>query len=96
MKNEVSDKPNMFQRAMNFLNKRKLAYGQVFRGDSIANQVVMADLAKFCRAVEPTFHADARVHARLEGRREVFLRITEHLNLSAEELYNLYSKGQIK
>jgi hypothetical protein len=96
MDNNLAVKQSLFQRTVEFLNKRKLAYGQVFRSDSLANQVVMADLAKFCRATEPTFHTDPRIHARLEGRREVFLRITEHLHLSSEELFNLYSKGQIK
>lgn len=49
------------------------------------------DLARFCRADQSTFHADARVHAVLEGRREVWLRIQEHLRLSDEELFTLYN-----
>lgn len=92
---EVPEK-TPWQKAIDFLRSRKMSYIQVFKRDGIYHNEVMADLAKFCRAVEPTFHVDPRVHARLEGRREVFLRITQHLNLSAEELYNLYSKGQLK
>jgi hypothetical protein len=53
-------------------------------------QEVLADLAKFCRAHETCFHPDARAHAVAEGRREVFLRIQRHLNLSDEQLWQLY------
>lgn len=38
---------------------------------------LLLDLAHFCRAYETCFHADQRVHAALEGRREVWLRIRE-------------------
>jgi hypothetical protein len=49
-------------------------------------QMVLADLAKFCRANRSTFHPDPHVAARLDGRREVWLRITQHLNLSTDDL----------
>lgn len=51
---------------------------------------VLEDLAKFCRAKESTFHEDPRIHAVLEGRREVYLRIMQHLELSTDELLALY------
>jgi len=51
-------------------------------------------LAAFCRAEETTFNLDPRVHAVLEGRREVFLRIQNHLNLSSEDLWKKYSKKE--
>lgn len=51
---------------------------------------VLVDLAKFCRANETTFHPDPRVHAALEGRREVWLRIRAHLDLSDQELWALF------
>ena len=35
-------------------------------------------------------HPDARVHAVAEGRREVWLRIAQHLNLSEENLWRAY------
>ena len=67
-----------------------MAYVQTFNPELVANRVVLADLAKFCRADRSTFHADPRVHAALEGRREVWLRIQEHLNLTPEQLAQLY------
>ena len=60
---------------------------------SPAGQNVLIDLAEFCRASETTFHKDARLHALLEGRREVFLRIVNFLNLTAEQIY-LLSTGK--
>jgi hypothetical protein len=51
---------------------------------------VLKDLAKFCRAHESTFHKDPRAHAVMEGRREVWLRIQNQLNLTDEELWALY------
>lgn len=53
---------------------------------------VLADLAKFCRANQSTFHADPRVHAVAEGRREVWLRITQHLNLTDDQLWRMYGQ----
>ncbi|SFR86546.1 hypothetical protein [Sphingomonas jatrophae] len=44
-------------------------------------QIVLADLRDFCFADRPTFDSDALVMARREGRRDVFLRITNYLNL---------------
>jgi hypothetical protein len=54
-------------------------------------QKVLIDLAVFCRANESTFHEDPRAHALAEGRREVWLRIRHHLDLSPEDLLKLYS-----
>jgi len=72
----------------NFLLRRKTHYQQAFA--TPAGQEVLRDLMKFCRANETTFHADARIHAALEGRREVWCRIQQHLNLNSEQLYALY------
>jgi len=81
-------------RAKAFLSTRKMAYHQVFNRSSVFTPVVLADLAKFCRANETTFHTDDRMHAVLEGRREVFLRIQQHLNLSDDELWDIYGRGK--
>jgi hypothetical protein len=51
---------------------------------------VLKDLAKFCFATQSTAHINERAQAMLEGRRAVWLRIQEHLQLSEEELWNLY------
>lgn len=48
---------------------------------------IVTDLAMFCRAIESTFDPNPYIAARLDGRREVFLRINDHLNLSTEQLY---------
>jgi hypothetical protein len=63
---------------------RQDAYKRLFKGPIAAK--VLADLAWFCRAEQSTFHADPRAHALLEGRREVWLRIQEHLNLDTDDL----------
>ena len=73
------------------LNARKRAYFSVFA--NAIGQEVLQDLAKFCRACESCYHNDPRLHAALEGRREVFLRIAQHLHLTTDELFALY-RGQ--
>ena len=78
----------MSEEAKSLLAQRRLAYKQSLTGSH--GEAVLADLAKFCRARETTFHADPRVHALMEGRREVWLRIAHHLNLSEDELFNHY------
>ena len=69
---------------------RRHQYQLTFR--SPPGQIVLADMARFCRANDSTFHPDARVQAMLEGRREVWLRIQDHLHLPPDELFTLYSK----
>src|SRR5512146_1060172 len=51
---------------------------------NIHGEMVLADLARFCRANEPCFMKDDRYHALLEGRREVWLRIQNELKLPIE------------
>lgn len=62
----------------------KTAYQVAFSGAS--GQAVLADLRRFCRADEPCWSEDQRHHARLEGRREVWLRIDNQMKLPVEEL----------
>jgi hypothetical protein len=57
---------------------------------------VLEDLSKFCRANDSTFHMDARLHAALEGRREVYLRIMDQLKLSHDEICKKYGKGKLE
>lgn len=75
--------------AKGVLARRRTAYVKTF--DSNFGDEVIRDLAKFCRANESTFNPDARAHAVLEGRREVWLRIQHHLRLTDEELWRIYS-----
>lgn len=81
------------------LRKRKYAYRRMFLGDDGLNadgELVLADLAKFCRAnsstavVSPVSRAvDPIATAMAEGRREVFLRIVAHLHLDERVKINL-------
>lgn len=77
------------ERLFRFFARRRYAYQSTFKG-ALA-QVVLEDLANFCRAHESTFHKDSSVAQRLDGRREVWLRIQQHLRLSPDELWALYT-----
>lgn len=77
-----------------FLKQRQRAYQLAFT--SPAGQEVLRDLMKFCRTFESCFHPDPRLHAVLEGRREIWLRIEQHLNLPHAELYKLYTGSTLK
>lgn len=78
------------QAVVNFLQWRRQQYLQTFSNEAGKN--VLADLATFCRANESTFHPDPRIHAVLEGRREVWLRLQNHLKLTDEELFEIYGR----
>ena len=78
-------------KARSLLRTRKRAYQLTFNGPIADN--VLTDLARFCRANETAFHPDPRVHAMLEGRREVWLRIQSHLNLPEDKLWALLNQG---
>jgi hypothetical protein len=78
----------MLDKVRAFLKSRKADYIDTFRNDP--GKRVLADLAKFCRANEETFHTDQRVSAMLDGRRGVWLRIKKHLDLSPDELVRIY------
>jgi len=73
--------------ARRWLFRRRYAYQTTFKGPLA--QEVLRDLALFCRATESTFHDNERVQSKLDGRREVWLRISAHLNLSPEDLWRL-------
>lgn len=81
------------ERTLDFLRIRKRDYQLTF--GSMAGAAVLTDLAKFCRASESCYHDDSRLHAVLEGRREVWLRIQRHLNLQPEELMQIYAGRQV-
>ncbi|MDP3939771.1 MAG: hypothetical protein Q8R92_16765 [Deltaproteobacteria bacterium] len=81
---------DLYERTLQFLTSRALAYRRAFNPANRDVRVVLADLARFCRANRSTAHADPYVAARLDGRRETWLRIQQHLNLTTAELYRLY------
>lgn len=84
----------ILERIKAFLHSRKQAYQITFQGGPECDRVLM-DLAQFCRAGKSTFHPDPHVAAKLDGRREVWLRIADHLNMSVDDLYRIYGKGDV-
>jgi len=82
----------LIEKARNFLFRRQQAYRATFKGP--LPDVVLRDLAKFCRANVSTGHADTHIAARLDGRREVWLRIQAHLNLTQEQLWDLHNRPE--
>lgn len=89
----IREKIDVFFRA---LNHKAFAYNRVFDRKSPYTKDVLKDLARFCRAHDSTFLPDARAHAVLEGRREVWLRIQEYLNMTVDEIYELHKIKEIK
>lgn len=88
----IREKIADFRRKLHGLS---FAYNRVFDRDSVHTLDVLKDLAKFCRAHTTTYHPDARIHAVLEGRREVWLKIQEHLQMTMEEIYSLHKIKEI-
>jgi hypothetical protein len=80
--------------AFNFVSTRKRAYQLVWT--SPAWREVLNDLSIFCRANETCVIPNDRDKTLvLEGRREVWLRIQQHLHLTPEQLVALYSGQSI-
>lgn len=76
------------QVALNALRRvallRSRSYKRVFMiegGLDRDREIVLADLREFCRATSSTFSPDPYTAARLAGRREIWLRIMQHLTL---------------
>lgn len=80
--------PAAFKEALKeYVFRRRWAYIKTFAGP--LGDHVLADLAVFCRATKSTAHTDPHMAARLDGRREVWLRIQSHLQLSEDDLWKL-------
>lgn len=78
------------------ITERRFAYQRVFAGKGSVRdvEIVMLDLGHFCRAFASTYHP---VHSdRLDGRREVFLRIMDFTQLPHDALYLKYHQGTDK
>ena len=80
------------RKAQDALNGRQQNYLITFNKESPTACEVLRDLADFCRANETTHGPDIYDCKILEGRRQVWLRINEYLNLSTEELWELRTK----
>ena len=79
-----------YQQARAFLVGRAGSYARVFDPQTADGRVVLADLARFCRAHVSTAAADPVISARLDGRREVWLRIQQHTQLNNDTLWLLF------
>lgn len=81
-------------KALDVMKRRKHSY-QLFKHTQEGTNF-LSDLAKFCRANETCVVPDDPTRtAVLEGRREVWLRIQNHLGLSPEDLLVLYAGPEI-
>lgn len=70
------------------LRPRAKAYRNTFNNPE--GRKVLADLRRFCRATTPTADVNnVQTTYLLEGRREVWLRIQAHLNMTDEQVLNL-------
>ena len=62
-------------------------YREFFK--SRAGKAVLRDLAKVCHATTTTYNEDPREHAVAEGRRQIWLRIQNMINIPDAEIYEL-------
>lgn len=70
------------------LRRRRLAYRRTFA--SRDGRAVLADLRSFCCATRPSFQpGDPYATALREGRREVWLRLQMHLNMTEKQIWQL-------
>lgn len=73
--------------------KRQTAYRGAFHGPD--GDRVLADLRRFCFASMPTADPEnPNVTYIREGRREVWLRISNFLNITDEQLYQLTEEAE--
>jgi hypothetical protein len=73
-----------WQRVQDWLRTRN-AYRDVFSDD--AGRRVLRDLGRICDPTRSNFDPDPRQHAYNEGKRAIWLRIQNMLNLSEEQIY---------
>ena len=88
-----TNSPNR-QAALDEIRRRKQAYLDRLDPSNMSAQMVLSDLARFCRAGKSTFDPNPQVQSRLDGRREVWLRIADMLEMTETELYDLFVRGQ--
>lgn len=82
------------QAALDLIRKRKQAYVHTFEEGDRFNKDVLTDLTRFCRGGQSTYHPDQRMNDILQGRREVLLRICDHLGMNERELYEKFVLGK--
>lgn len=76
-----------------FLRKKEWAFRSIFSKENgelnEAAKIALADLRLFCNGTKSNFSVDALEMARMEGRREVFMRIMTFLNYDYSKVYDL-------
>ena len=85
----------MRERAKQLLSARAKSYQRIFLAHGTDTDVVLSDLAKFCRAHESTFHLEHTMSDRLDGRREVWLRLQHFLQLTDDALWSIYGNQSL-
>lgn len=96
----------MIDRIQKALNRRR-AYRRLFLGDdgklTADGELVLADLAKFCRLHRSTTivsavsrQTDVPASFQAEGRREVILRLLGHLHVSDADLIRITEREAIE
>lgn len=87
--------PEQIEAAHAQLLERKRSYQAAF--SSPQQQAALIDLAAFCKAnVSCAVPGDRDATLLFEGRREVWLRIQQHLNLTPEQLFTLFVGNPLK
>jgi hypothetical protein len=69
---------------------RKVDYVALNAAYRTLDYTVLADIAEFCRAIQPAPEtSDMALQMRAAGRRDVWLHIQHHRNLTPQQVYNL-------
>jgi hypothetical protein len=85
------------RRRIRLILDRHHVYSRVFKPGGVPSQsalAVLEDLARYCHANVSTFRPDPRDHARLEGRREVYLYLISGMKLDQEQIAALTRQAQ--
>lgn len=76
-----------------FIRRKEWAFRTLFKGDdgslNEAAKVALADLRAFCHGTQSNFSKDALEMARMEGRREVFTRVMNYLEVDYSKYYQM-------
>lgn len=80
-------------KALDLIRYRRQGYQLTFGVGNQMADIVLADLARFCRAGKSAFDPNPQIHALISGRQEVYTRIADHINMSEVELYDLFVRG---
>lgn len=89
---------SLYRNTIEYLHARKRSYFTLItkalrkQPTTPDDTMALADLARFCRATQDCLGADERQTYILIGRRQVWLRITQHLSLTPKELFDIYSQ----